>query len=92
LAASALPYTLSADSPALSEIALLRVDGDWCASTKICLDHLYPKVVKYGVVVIDDYGHFEGSRRVVDEFLASLDHPVMLHHIDYTARCWVKPV
>lgn len=83
--------SMAADAPLLGDIALLRLDGDWYESTKLCLQSLYPKVVKYGVVVIDDYGHWPGCRRAVDEFLAELGKPVMLHHVDYAARCWVKP-
>lgn len=78
-------------SATLGPIALLRLDGDWYSSTKICLDHLYERVVPNGVVVIDDYGHWEGCRKAVDEFLPKLGHPVMLHFVDYTARYWIKP-
>lgn len=78
------------DAHALGEIALLRLDGDWYESTVVCLEHLYPKVVKHGVVVVDDYGHFEGCRRAVDEFLASRATPILLNHADYTGRYFVK--
>jgi hypothetical protein len=83
--------TIPQDVRNLGDVALLRLDGDWYESTKVCLTHLYPKVVKRGVVIIDDYGCWEGCRRAVDEFLAGLDTPVLLHHIDHSARCWVKP-
>lgn len=73
------------------EIALLRLDTDWYESTRHELVHLFPRVVKHGVVIIDDYGHFEGCRRAVDEYLTSLDAPVLLNRIDYTGRILVKP-
>lgn len=85
-----LEETLPRDAGGIGKIALLRLDGDWYSSTKVCLDHLYDKVVKNGVVVIDDYGHWEGCRKAVDEFLASHATPVMLHHVDYTGRYWIK--
>jgi hypothetical protein len=72
-------------------IALMRLDGDWYSSTKICLDRLYPDVSPNGVVVIDDYGHFAGCRRAVDEFVERLGYPILLNYIDYTGRFWVKP-
>jgi len=48
-------------------------------------------VASKGVVVIADYGTFEGARRATDEFLASLSEPIMLHHIDADGRYWIKP-
>lgn len=82
--------TLPKIAPTSGPISLLRLDGDWYDSTKICLEHLYSKVVRGGVVVIDDYGHWEGCRKAVDEFLLRLGEPVLMNHIDYSGRCWVK--
>ena len=82
--------TMPKEAPLAAPIALLRLDGDWYESTKVCLEHLYPHVVKGGVIVIDDYGHWEGCRRAVDEFIATLKEPVLLNHIDYSGRFWVK--
>ena len=56
---------------AIDRIAVLRLDGDWYESTKVCLDHLYDKVSVGGYVIFDDYGDFEGCKRAVDEFLGS---------------------
>lgn len=82
--------TVPRDAAGIGPIALLRLDGDWYESTKVCLDHLYGQVVPGGVVVVDDYGHWEGCRRAVDEFLERIDEPVLLGHIDYAGRYWVK--
>jgi O-methyltransferase len=82
--------TVEEAAPKIPQIALLRLDGDWYESTRTCLVHLYPHVVRGGVVVIDDYGHWEGCRKAVDEFLASLSEPILLNHIDYTGRYWIR--
>lgn len=82
--------TVPQGSAEIGPIALLRLDGDWYESTKVCLEHLYPKVVKGGVIVIDDYGHWEGCRKAVDEYISKLHEPVMLSHIDYTGRYWIR--
>jgi hypothetical protein len=50
------------------KIALLRLDGDLYSSTKVCLEHLYPKLVKGGYLIIDDYA-LKGCRQAVDECL-----------------------
>ncbi len=52
----------------IGPIAVLRLDGDWYESTKVCLENLYDLVSPRGVVVIDDYGYWEGCKRATDEF------------------------
>jgi len=61
--------TVPAAARRISQIALLRIDGDWYESTKICLNHLYDRVVDGGVVIIDDYQSCYGCERAVDEFI-----------------------
>jgi hypothetical protein len=71
-------------------IAVLRLDTDWYESTKFELDHFYDKVVSGGIVIIDDYGHWKGCKKAVDEFLEN--HPgITVNKIDYTGIYFVKP-
>ena len=70
--------------------ALLRLDTDWYESTRHELVHLYPLLARHGVLVIDDYGHWQGAKKAVDEFFAGRDEPAFLHRVDYTARLLVK--
>lgn len=67
-------------------IALLRLDTDFYESTKAELEHLYPRVVKGGFVIVDDYGHFLGAKKAVDEYLQTNGVTPFLHRIDYTGR------
>jgi len=71
------------------QIAILRLDTDWYESTKHELEHLFPKLVPGGVLIIDDYGHWEGARKAVDEYFAVHDIHMLLHRIDYTGRIGV---
>ena len=71
-------------------IALLRLDTDWYASTRHELQHLFPRLVKGGVLIIDDYGHWQGARRAVDEYFAGGDVKILLNRIDYTGRIGVR--
>ena len=71
-------------------IALLRLDTDWYESTRHELTHLYPLLSRHGVLIIDDYGHWQGARQAVDEYFATSAEPVFLHRVDYTARLLVK--
>jgi hypothetical protein len=72
-------------------IAILRLDTDWYESTRHELEHLYPRLTAGGVLIIDDYGHWAGARRAVDEFLARTESAILLNRIDYTGRIGVKP-
>ena len=72
------------------DIALLRLDTDWYESTRHELEHLFPRLVAGGVLVIDDYGHWEGARRAVDEYFARHTAPLLLNRLDYTGRIAVK--
>jgi O-methyltransferase len=67
--------TLPAFGATSPSIALLHIDGDWYRSVRLSLDQLYDLVVPSGVVVVDDYGYWEGSRKAVDEFLAERQLP-----------------
>lgn len=71
-------------------IALLRLDTDWYQSTKHELTHLFPRLVDGGVLVIDDYGHWKGCRKAVDEYIKTNKISILLNRIDYTGRMGLK--
>jgi hypothetical protein len=73
-----------------SKIALLRLDTDWYESTKHELTHLFPILVQNGVLLIDDYGHWAGSKKATDEYFSVNKIPILLHRVDYTARIGIK--
>jgi hypothetical protein len=72
-------------------LALLRLDTDWYESTRHELEHLYDRLVPGGVLIVDDYGHWEGARRAVDEYFERHPPAPLLQRIDYTGRMAVKP-
>jgi len=72
------------------KISLLRLDTDWYASTKHELVHLFPRLVRGGVLIIDDYGHWQGSRQACDEYFEQNRIPILLNRIDYTGRIGLK--
>jgi hypothetical protein len=71
-------------------VALLRLDTDWYQSTKHELEQLYPRLSPGGVLLVDDYGHYEGARRAVDEYFAAHGGRPLLARVDYTGRVGVK--
>jgi len=82
--------TLPRLAATISPIALLRVDADWYASTRVALMSLYPCVVKGGAIVVDDYGGYDGCRKAVDEFLAERELHPFLNHVDEECIHWFK--
>ncbi len=73
------------------KIALLHCDADWYASTRCITQHLFDLVSPGGVVQIDDYGHWDGCKKAIDDALAHLDPKPKLNRIDYTGRWFVMP-
>jgi hypothetical protein len=80
---STIPYQVP------DQIAILRLDTDWYESTKHELNHLLPRLRPGGILIVDDYGHWEGCRRAVDEYFREHQVPMFLHRIDYTGRIGV---
>ncbi len=72
------------------EIALLRLDTDWYESTKHEMIHLFPLLKPNGVLIIDDYGHWQGARKAVDEYIAENHVRLLLNRIDYSGRIAIK--
>ncbi|HVO49250.1 MAG TPA: TylF/MycF/NovP-related O-methyltransferase [Steroidobacteraceae bacterium] len=80
--------TIPAAAP--ERIALLRLDTDWYDSTRHELECLYPRLMRGGVLILDDYGHWQGARQAADEYLARHGGKLLLNRIDYTGRVAVK--
>ncbi len=80
--------TLPVQAP--ERIALLRLDTDWYESTRHELIHLFPRLSPGGVIIIDDYGHWQGVRKAVDEYFHENRIQILLNRIDYTGRIGVK--
>lgn len=60
--------TLACEEKLPEKIAILRLDTDWYESSKWELERLYDRVPSGGVVIFDDYFHWDGQRRATDEF------------------------
>jgi O-methyltransferase len=58
-----------------NKIAILRLDGDWYDSIKICLKELFPKVIEDGLVILDDYHTWDGCTKAVHDYLSEIKSP-----------------
>jgi hypothetical protein len=75
----------------LDEVAFLRLDTDWYASTLHELQQLYPILSTGGVLIVDDYGHFSGARKAVDVYFQNPIRNILLARTDNTGRMGIKP-
>jgi O-methyltransferase len=71
-------------------IAILRLDTDWYESTAHELKHMYHRLVSGGVVILDDYGWWQGARQATDEFLEESGERLLLIRVEH-GRIAVKP-
>jgi len=71
-------------------LSILRLDTDWYESTRHELIHLYPRLVERGVLIIDDYGHWQGAQQATDDYFAAQPRSPLLQRIDYTGRLVVE--
>jgi len=79
--------TLQINQNIPDKISILRLDTDFYESTKIELEMLYPRLVKNGVLIIDDYGYWKGSKKAVDEYFSS---KAFLIYVDNSCRILIK--
>lgn len=73
-----------------NRISLLRLDTDWYESTKKEMEVLYPKLVDKGVLIVDDYGHWKGAKKAVDDYIFSENLNLHIEKIDYTGIKIIK--
>lgn len=71
-------------------IALLRLDTDWYSSTAHELEYMYDRLVPGGVLLLDDYAHWQGARKATDEWLARTGEKLLLVRMG-GGRIAVKP-
>jgi hypothetical protein len=82
--------TIPGEIPA-GPIAILRLDTDWYESTRHEMQHLYPRLVKDGVLILDDYGYWQGARKAVDEYFSAHGIRPLMGRVDTDGRMLLKP-
>ena len=73
-----------------NSISILRLDGDWYDSVKVCLNTLFPYVAEGGIIILDDYYAWEGCAKAVHEYLAEIKSASRIHqwkgHVPYIVK------
>lgn len=76
------------DAP-ISQLSVLRLDGDMYASTMDVLTNLYAKLSEGGFCIVDDYT-LEGCRKAIEDFRAAQGITSPLIPIDPYSVYWQK--
>jgi len=71
-------------------ISLLRLDTDWYESTFHELVHLFPRLSNGGVIIVDDYDYWRGSKKAVDEYISLNNVSLLLNRIHLGGRIGIK--
>lgn len=82
--------TLNDEDNLPKKISILRLDTDWYDSTAIELKILYPRLVSKGFLIIDDYGHWSGCKKAVDEYFGEEFVKDNFKQLDYTGIIYQK--
>lgn len=79
-----------ATGPAPDTIAFLHIDADWYDSVQLALETFYDRVSDGGVIILDDFGHWEGCREAFYDFAAEREIKPLLERFGHTQAYWIK--
>jgi len=68
------------------KISLLNIDIDFVESTYSSLEHLYPRVSKGGIILLDNYGFAHGDTKGVDMYFEKIKKKPVIHKFPFTSR------
>lgn len=89
---SIYPGWFSETLPGFSKrpIGILRLDGDWYDSIMTSLVYLFPMVVDGGLIILDDYGQWDGCSRAVHKYLSETNSPCRIEKFSDSVSYIVK--
>lgn len=76
--------------PLPKEVSILHIDCDWYDSVMLTLGTFYDLVAEGGVILLDDFGHWEGCREAFYDFVRKRNISPLLERFGYTQAFWIK--
>jgi O-methyltransferase len=76
--------------PMSGSVAFLHIDADWYDSVQLALETFYDRVSTGGVIILDDFGHWEGCREAFYDFAADRGIKPLLERFGHTQAYWIK--
>ena len=78
--------------PLPEKIQFLHIDADWYDSVLLALNVFYHRVVDQGVIILDDFGHWEGCREAFYDFCHATKIKPLLNRFENDQAFWFKGV
>jgi O-methyltransferase len=72
------------------KICFLHVDADWYDSVLLSLETFHDRVVDGGIILLDDFGYWEGCREAFYDFIAARRLKPVLERFGSAQAYWVK--
>ena len=82
---------LSLEKNTHARFSLVHLDMDVYEPTSSALTDLWPRIVRGGIVVIDDYNTVGGATRAIDEFLRDKNIRLQKLGLNHTPAFFEKP-
>ena len=70
------------------KLSLLNIDVDLYEPTRSCLEGLFPRLVRGGIVILDDYGVFPGANKAIDDYFNSSE--LRVQKLSYSKICFIE--
>lgn len=77
-------------APLPERVALIHIDADWHSSVTLCLDTFYDRIEPGGVVILDDFGYWEGCREAFYDFCVRRNLKPLLERAGAYQAYWIK--
>ena len=76
--------------PLPQKVSLLHIDADWYDNVTLSLNTFYDRVAAGGIIILDDFGHWEGCREAFYDFVQQRGIKPVLERFGHTQAFWVK--
>jgi len=76
--------------PLADKVALLHCDADWYESVMLVLETFYPHVAVGGIIILDDFGYWEGCREAFYDYCSRNDIKPLVERVSTDQLFWYK--
>jgi O-methyltransferase len=76
--------------PIPEKVAILHIDADWYENVILSLNTFYDNITDGGVILLDDFGHWEGCREAYYDFVQQRGIKPLVERFGHSLLFWIK--